>query len=1107
MSDSTAAETPPAKLHIDENSCEAPTSKNSDCHQIDVKFHEDNHYREESVFQTARNALHERSYHKTWKWFQNVDRNKFRTYLPIILFSILLLAYCSQEPDALSTTISEPSSMDKFNFPIMSAFMVLVVVCIYMLMPISTMEDKSLAMGLQDEYFTPTVGNYLSQAEASFRERERESEGEPGEDDGSGRAVLPHNTTLGSLLGWFSLMTALAIMLWILLVVVLYMQMRIWTTFVFCIPLFLFLMIFQYLASFWLTVLNINHDTMTWWRGAGFWVCCVNIAFLFGALSFFISILFQKMTSLGWIFIAILGFIVAIVHAVNIREHKWKNIVTIFGSLFWVIFYTLFLYAIYASNPLTTSLFSIFPIAWKQNVYDYIFFPITFLYGIRLFLYCFLDSPKIDVANPQFTAISFNDVRVKYLLLLFVLALFISIYMNHPSRIPCYVQSFHHQLFRDATIVKWVSLFGFMISSFVFLLLVMSSPKIMAPSLDKNAIRDASISEEKKMKNPIEWEKSDNQEKQRRAKALQAAYAKGAEAVREEKEKQAQEDSVREDAAVHTSNTKTKIFQGFRGASLFGIIAFVTFCFIITIIHFRNPKNPRSPLTGWGLTWVIFLGVWWSVVFVYKLFRSDSSFDETTPNATYWKTMLYRLALLVAGITTFSFLINWAQNLGSMSASKKPGATLSIVISVLIFLCFLSMIAQVLLNNDFIQKNLYYRLFVQIVFLIPCGILFVLRKAWGLGNGALDEVQFTRYTVFYLLASIIGALVVVQFLVPRITDLMRGGTVLVMVPHPLVETTNASDISFLTAAAAKNPYLAGVNSSMSEITYNYSISFWVFLDVQPTSTDRDFLVIDLAGIPQIVYNPSSNITTFKTYYRYNEGSEGEKTTTKVTTDDQETFSKKIDAEGYQEIYRYGDLPLQRWNNIVYQMDGGTVDIFLNGELLHTEPNVIISVNKFKTVVVGQDNGLAGSVCNFLFYDHPLTLNQIRNKYDWLKNEVPPIELSENMAMGSENLAKNINKIENDVNKDLGNLFDDFVCNQVTLSEIENSVNKDIEEVNMSNIDIGLKEIRKWIEDTFLPWHFSNYLPYEWYDQMKRPPSMTPPISLRNSTGDEGGVDV
>lgn len=91
-----------------------------------------------------------------------------------------------------------------------------------------------------------------------------------------------------------------------------------------------------------------------------------------------------------------------------------------------------------------------------------------------------------------------------------------------------------------------------------------------------------------------------------------------------------------------------------------------------------------------------------------------------------------------------------------------------------------------------------------------------------------------------------------------------------------------------------------------------------------------------------------------------------------------------------------DLPVQMWNNIVFNYNGTTVDIFANGTLVKTaELQSIPKYDVADVIEVGDgDNtvergGLDGSICNISYHAVPLSQFEIAGMYNINRNRDPP----------------------------------------------------------------------------------------------------------------------
>ena len=157
-----------------------------------------------------------------------------------------------------------------------------------------------------------------------------------------------------------------------------------------------------------------------------------------------------------------------------------------------------------------------------------------------------------------------------------------------------------------------------------------------------------------------------------------------------------------------------------------------------------------------------------------------------------------------------------------------------------------------------------------------------------------------------------------------------------------------------------------LNGYNIQYNYNYALSAWFFIRAQPPNYGDQYrkhtTILDYGGKPTISYNGLDNSLKII----MNNG-----------------LNKK------PVIYKITDFPLQRWNNIVINYDGGVLDIFMNSKLVASFKNVVPYMS-IDNVSVGDDNGIGGGVCNVLYFPRIMSKERIDTNYAILKNINPPI---------------------------------------------------------------------------------------------------------------------
>ena len=68
--------------------------------------------------------------------------------------------------------------------------------------------------------------------------------------------------------------------------------------------------------------------------------------------------------------------------------------------------------------------------------------------------------------------------------------------------------------------------------------------------------------------------------------------------------------------------------------------------------------------------------------------------------------------------------------------------------------------------------------------------------------------------------------------------------------------------------------------------------------------------------------------------------------------------------------------------------GGTIDVFLNGELISNTER-IVPFKRLERLKVGEDNGISGGIANVIYYASYLSKSKIKGNYNLYKNKNPP----------------------------------------------------------------------------------------------------------------------
>ena len=159
------------------------------------------------------------------------------------------------------------------------------------------------------------------------------------------------------------------------------------------------------------------------------------------------------------------------------------------------------------------------------------------------------------------------------------------------------------------------------------------------------------------------------------------------------------------------------------------------------------------------------------------------------------------------------------------------------------------------------------------------------------------------------------------------------------------------------------------DNSITKFNYHYSLSFWFFLTPQPPNTSP-------------AYNTFTNILTYggKPAVEFN----GALNTLRVLVESAPPGEDKKTVE----IYKTKNVLYQKWNNMVINYDRGTLDVFLNGELVGSRSSIAPYMT-FESIQVGSNNGLMGGISNVMYYNDNLSRATVEMMYQALRGRDEP----------------------------------------------------------------------------------------------------------------------
>ena len=478
---------------------------------------------------------------------------------------------------------------------------------------------------------------------------------------------------------------------------------------------------------------------------------------------------------------------------------------------------------------------------------------------------------------------------------------------------------------------------------------------------------------------------------------------------------------VRDESILHTFPKEVK--DAFDLRMKYTVVLLV-FIFIITLLYFVNPWGIMTNYGGPIVFLTLFIGMVCAIlIIVYQRFLAK------TGEAYQFKDVPSGIAIMLKGVYILvAVLISGGLIYGALKMmgifeqdASKPESWGHIFFNLILFCTMLGIIYKLANAGGFLDKNPFYRLILNTLLYIPCVLITIPNYIISLftqpgastaadttSKGFTPTFVFARPTPFELkmltlsLSLLSGYFLWVFLLKPYVKSqyLKQGGKQFVNQPI-------STDV--LTSVASYQT----LNDS-DVIDYRYAISFWFYIDAFPPSTNSSYLkvvpILSYGGNPTVKYSSETNtlfVTVKQSVLENNQTEEIEmkpetikkwksvkdKISEAIERVKTMSFETEVDTDGNRIIYTHPNVLLQKWNHIVLNYNGGTLDVFYNGELVKSEIQVVPYM-KYDNLTVGTENGVKGNVANLMYFKMPLDILTINTLYTSLKDKNPP-SISEN----------------------------------------------------------------------------------------------------------------
>ena len=362
------------------------------------------------------------------------------------------------------------------------------------------------------------------------------------------------------------------------------------------------------------------------------------------------------------------------------------------------------------------------------------------------------------------------------------------------------------------------------------------------------------------------------------------------------------------------------------------IFIFFIYSIIVTLLIYFNPYKVISNYSNTFIFLILLILLIISSLLTYYNIKKDylrDFFIKLIFFISFIFILIFLLFFIVYIIINFNFSLN----------------IFTYILNLFLIIGILALIFKFFQNYlDYnIEGNILLNFLLNIIFYIPC--LFI------------DIIEFfkNQYKItskpIWIIFFIEIILILIRVLLPIIYNLYKK--------YFSYSYTIEEGPIYL-----NNKKVVGVFQNLDDLdissNYNFAISCKLWINPQSYSTssayNKQTPLLNYGDIIVIYYNKNK----LEIYA--------------ATTDENYGYNNKL-----VKVYEIKDILYQRWNNIVINYFGGTLDLFLNNELLLSKISItpLLFPNQ---IICGSDNGIHGGIKSLKFYNKTLSKNDINFIY-------------------------------------------------------------------------------------------------------------------------------